>query len=634
MIREPRSRAKLDMYYHKFLENGTIDPNVHPWVAEAWQKSRLLRIPTSALKMKHRLSSAGLSDLQQKHALAIAYLEKFSAQTREFLQSYQLSLLLLDTDCIVLKSFALPFYQRTPDEIEGFYAGEADMGASSSSIARAHKSPFFLFGPEAWVDECRRSDACSVPISLENDLAYIVTLASVKEESIPHKALTAFILALQYALETYLDAMQRLRGQTAILDALPFAAYHIMLDGEVSYANKSGRQRLEAAGTKKADTANLENMILNYRHTPLYRGFSGIPSYNKEVTWITRTKAYEDIATVVPIERDFDQAVTSVVAVCMPIDELRTMVAHASGYAARYNLNSMVGEGTTFASVRRRAARIACKKTFVLLQGESGTGKRRMAHGIHQASARAGGPFIAVTCADMTPNLLEQELFGVTVSPEISHAGKLELANSGTLFIDEIEKIPSIVAETLIEALKKKAVRRVGETADRPVDVRIISASDCDLKRLTERGVFKHELFELIAPKIIRVPSLRSRREDIPELAEHIFSELSREYQLSPKKLLPETVAFLKRYDWPGNTKQLQDVLEYTFFNTKSDEIRPFDIDLTGGALLDGSWKTDRGAFLKAWRIAGGNVSRMASLLNVSRVTLYRYLKKYELKGK
>ena len=157
------------------------------------------------------------------------------------------------------------------------------------------------------------------------------------------------------------------------------------------------------------------------------------------MTWITQAKTYEDITTVVPLERDMDQAVRSVVAVSMPIEDLRTLVAHAAGYTAKYSLNSMVGEGTTFASVRDKAARVARNKHHVLIQGEAGTGKQRMAHGIHQASSRAAGPLISLRCGDATPELLEQELFGVSLNAEVTHQGKLELASGGTLFMDEIE---------------------------------------------------------------------------------------------------------------------------------------------------------------------------------------------------
>lgn len=634
MIREHRSREKLEGYYKKYIEQNVLDPNVHPWVAESWQQSQSFAIGTEKLLTEHHLEPEELAAAQRKNANAIGYLETFVEEIREFFQKYNLSLLLVDADCTVLKSYSLPFYQKTPGEIEGARVGIADIGTSSISIAYERKMPFWLFGPEMWVKDCQGGDACSAPIIIGGELVYVLTLVSADYESLPQDAVISLLLTMKNALEMHLSQSMRIKAQETILDATPFAVYHVMPGGDVAYANKLGLQRLAGIGAKnKKDQPylNLNDVVLNYRHTPIYKGFKGVPSYNKEVTWITRAKTYEDITTVVPFERDSDQAVSSVVAVSMPIEDLRTLVAHAAGYTAKYSLNSMVGDGSVFAALKDKAARVARNKHHVLLQGESGTGKQRMAHGIHQASSRAAGPLISLRCGDATPELLEQELFGVVLSPDISHPGKLELASGGTLFMDEIEKLPKGLALSLAKALQAQKMKRIGENVERPIDVRIIAACDSDLKRLAERGLFEKALYEIVSKSVLRVPALRSRREDIPMLVNHILLELAQQHQMKEKNVLPETIAVLEKYDWPGNIKQLQGVLEYAFFNTPETVIRPENINLMGDIKPDNKWKEDRDVFVKAWQAAGGNVSRLANLLNVSRVTLYRYLKKYEL---
>ena len=634
MIREHRSREKLEGYYKKYIEQNVLDPNVHPWVAESWQQSQSFAIGTEKLLTEHHLEPEELAAAQRKNANAIGYLETFVEEIREFFQKYNLSLLLVDADCTVLKSYSLPFYQKTPGEIEGARVGIADIGTSSISIAYERKMPFWLFGPEMWVKDCQGGDACSAPIIIGGELVYVLTLVSADYESLPQDAVISLLLTMKNAPEMHLSQSMRIKAQETILDATPFAVYHVMPGGDVAYANKLGLQRLAGIGAKnKKDQPylNLNDVVLNYRHTPIYKGFKGVPSYNKEVTWITRAKTYEDITTVVPFERDSDQAVSSVVAVSMPIEDLRTLVAHAAGYTAKYSLNSMVGDGSVFAALKDKAARVARNKHHVLLQGESGTGKQRMAHGIHQASSRAAGPLISLRCGDATPELLEQELFGVVLSPDISHPGKLELASGGTLFMDEIEKLPKGLALSLAKALQAQKMKRIGENVERPIDVRIIAACDSDLKRLAERGLFEKALYEIVSKSVLRVPALRSRREDIPMLVNHILLELAQQHQMKEKNVLPETIAVLEKYDWPGNIKQLQGVLEYAFFNTPETMIRPENINLMGDIKPDNKWKEDRDVFVKAWQAAGGNVSRLANLLNVSRVTLYRYLKKYEL---
>lgn len=633
MIREQRNRDKLVAYYEKFVKTGEIDPNVHPWVADSWSKSRALKVPMEQMCVEHRLTPEAFVQRQKKHQMAIEYLESMADDIREFLQKYDLCLLLLDADCVVLKNYALPYFQMTTGEIEGVCMGLKEIGTSSISIAREHEAPFWLFGPEMWVADCHGGDACSAPVHAGGELSYVITFVSVAQMEIPQDTVISLLLTLRKSLESYLSQMQRIKAQEAILDATPFALYHVMSGGEVAYANRLGLSRLAGIGVPESDAqaTNLNDVVLNYRHTPIYNGFRGIPCHNKEVTWITQAKTYEDITTVVPLERDVEQAVSSVVVVSMPIEDLRTLVAHASGYTSKYSLNSMVGGSAPFIAMQERAARMAKNKRHLLIQGEAGAGKQRLAHGIHRASQRAAGPLITLHCGDATPDFMEQDIFGVALNDEDSHPGRLELASGGTLFLDEVEKMPKLIAAKLAEALKRGYSCRLGETVKRMVDVRIIAACDSDLRRLAERGLVDRNLYEIVSRSIIRVPPLRSRRDDIPQLAEHILDELAVQHQMPPKTAAPETIRILHDYDWPGNIKQLQSVLEYAFFNTKNNRIGPENINLMGDIKPDGKWKEDRDVFVRAWKAAGGNISRLANLLDVSRVTLYRYLKKFGL---
>ena len=631
MIRERRSKDKLEKYYQKFSEEDVMDPNVHPWVSQSWQKSKELGIPAKSMPPLVKLAKEELSRRQKLHHAAVDYLNGLYNQTREHFNVYNLSLLLLDQDCYVIKNYALPFFQKSPGELEGARLAEEDIGTSSISIVHEHQAPFLLFGPEMWIKECQDGDACSVPIMIDGQLVYIVTIVSVEQEELPYSSVVSLLLSIKYAMEQHLTMLAQLEARHVILDSVPFAVYHIVPGGDVVYSNKLGKSRLAGidAVTNNDVVANLNDVVLNYRHTPLYKGFKGIPSYNKEVTWITQRKTYEDITTVVPLEQD--KAVTSVVAVSLPIEDLRTLVAHAVGYKARYSLTSMVGETAAFITMQEKAGRVARNNNHLLLQGESGTGKQRLAHAIHQASARAAGPLISLKCGDILPDVLEEELFGSGEYRDESRPGKLELANGGTLFLDEIEKMSIHAATRLAEALKGYKLRRLGEDVERSFDLRIIAACDSDLKRLTEKGVFYSPLYEIISKSMIRIPPLRARREDIPLLAEHIISELAEQHNMPVKVLRTEAKELLMSYDWPGNIKQLQGVVEQAFFNTEGNEIALQGISLLGETGISTAWKEEKEVFVEAWKVAGGNISRLANMLDVSRVTLYRYLKKFGL---
>lgn len=631
MIREHRSREKLATYYRKFVEEGIMDPNVHPWVAESWRRSRQLGVSSETMDLSSRIPEEELRQRQERHGEAMIYLERMSEGLQGFFQKYGLCLFLVDTDCVILRSFSFPFCQKPSGELEGVRVGVEEVGTSSISLALEHRASFWLYGPEMWVKECHTGDACSAPVEAGGELCCILTMASMTTTELPRDAAIALLWTMKHALEQQLTGALRRRAEEAILNAAPLAVYHILPGGEVAYANCLGKKRLEDIGVEKGKMPNLREVILNFSHTPLEKGLEGATSHNEEVTWITREKTYEDITTVVPLA---EGAPGSIVVVSMPIEDLRTLVAHAAGYTAKYSLSSMVGKGSIFSSVKDKAARVARNGNHVLLQGESGTGKQRMAHGIHQASTRAGGPLITLRCGDGSPELLEQEIFGMALCRESSHPGRLELASGGTLFLDEIEKMPGTIADELAEVLLAKRTRRLGEEMERPIDVRIIAACDGDLKRLVERGLFSRKLYGIISRSVIRMPTLRSRREDIPGLAMHIIMELAQQHQMEPKSLLPEAEEKLRNYDWPGNIKQLQAVLEQAFFHTWGKKIGPGDINIVGIVSTDDRWKQDREVFLCAWQAAGGNVSRLANLLGVSRVTLYRYLKKYGLERK
>lgn len=630
MIRERRSKEKLQNYYHKFMSDGVLDPNVHPWVAESWLKSRDANVPREKMPALHRISRPELTALRDKHKVALDFIDGLYREIGEHFNLYNLSLLVLDSDCVALKNYALPFFQKTPGEMEGARLTEDVIGTSSISIAYNHRVPFLLFGPEMWIEECQTGDACSAPVIVNGDMKYILTLVAVHQDDLPYSAVVSLLISMKYALEHFLSLRARLDAKHAILDAVPLALYHILPGGEVAYTNKLGQSRLSGITPygKGERLPNLNDVVLNYRHTPLYKGFLGIPSYNKEVTWITPQKTYEDITTVVPLHQDDE--VEAIVCVSQPIEDLRTLVAHAVGYTARYSLSSIVGQDPVIVTMKEKAARAAKNNGHVLLQGEPGTGKQRLAHGIHQGSPRAAGPLISVKCGDMPVELLEGELFG-GFHLEESRPGKLELANGGTLFLDEVEKIPLHLQARLAVILTSGQTNRNGEEVLRPVDARIVAACDTDLRRLTEKGAFSEELYELISKTVIKIPSLRQRKGDIPLLADHIITELAQQHNLARKYLTDDANEELMSYDWPGNIKQLQGIVEQAFFNTVGEQITPVDVLLPGESTPGKAWKEDREVFIEAWKNAGGNISRLANMLDVSRVTLYRYLKKYGL---
>ena len=224
---------------------------------------------------------------------------------------------------------------------------------------------------------------------------------------------------------------------------------------------------------------------------------------------------------------------------------------------------------------------------------------------------------IIVKCKNSEQNL-EQDLFG----NNDDMANKLQLAQDGTLFIDEIEKMPVAIGDKLAKVLTDPAEN---------INVRVIAACDSNLKKLTDKGLFSRALYELLTKTMLRIPPLRKRVSDIELIAKHILVEMSTQHKLPTKTLSNESIELLSNANWPGNIKQLQGVMERAFFHTPGTPITPDDIKLPNDKATEKSWKYDKQAFVAMWKTAGGNISKLSEMLDVSRVTLYRYLNKYNL---
>lgn len=620
MIREKRNKEKLAAYYKKFMEDGVVDPNVHPWIAESWQRCRAMNLPHETMPKIHKLSRAEIVEHQKAHEYVVKFVDGLYEQNKQHFNVHNLSMILVDENGYVIKNYALPFFQRVIEDIQGMRVLEEDVGTSSVSIAREHNVPFLMFGPEMWIKDCHSGDACSTPICVDGKMRYIIAFFSLDQNDLPYDLLVSLLLTMKYSIEQHLMMLERWTINHMLMEQLPVSVYWLDKNSNIKYCNENGKKRLEGK-------ERMEDVFLNYEHIPVKKALQGIPTYRREITWITQDRTYEDVTTVMPIKVGSD--VESALIMSMSIEDLKTTIAHATGYSSRYSLYSMVGETTEFLALQHKASRIARTEHNILLQGEPGTGKQRLAHGIHQASPRAAAPLIAVRCSSAPLTELEEEFFG-HVDGEQVVAGKLELCIGGTLFLDEVEKLPVEMGDRLADALTHGIIPKGGKTLRR-YNVRVIAACDSNLKRLADKGLFSEKLYEVVLDTTMRVPPLRERVHDIEIIANHILAEMSAQHNLPAKRLSKDAVALLISCSWPGNIKQLQGVIEQAFFHTPGSLIEAENIKLPGDKTLEKSWKYDKEAFIAAWKSAGGNISKLAGMLDVSRVTLYRYLKKYGL---
>ena len=259
-------------------------------------------------------------------------------------------------------------------------------------------------------------------------------------------------------------------------------------------------------------------------------------------------------------------------------------------HAARYCFTDIVTRSDVMRTVMDKARRMAVSHADILILGESGTGKEVLAQSIHNASDRVGKPFLAINCAALSPEIMESELFGYadaafTGAQRGGKEGLFEVADGGTLFLDEISEMSLAGQAKLLRVLQERTVRRVGGTDETPLDVRIIAATNRDLRRLAENKLFRADLYYRLNVLQLTLPPLREREGDIPVLAESFARSLRRD---NPPRFSPEALRALECYSWPGNIRELRNTVEYALYLCEGDTVAlahlPLEIARSDGA--------------------------------------------------
>lgn len=348
------------------------------------------------------------------------------------------------------------------------------------------------------------------------------------------------------------------------------------------------------------------------------------------------------------------------------VDELRLRVSRAlekiqlsreldrlkEEVGRKYGIENIVGKSRAMAEVFRAVSMVAGKKSTVLITGESGTGKELIARAIHHNSDRRNKPFIVVNCAALPETLIESELFGYErgafTNAYQKKIGYFELADGGTLFLDEIGEMSLPTQAKFLRAIETETFSRLGGTDQNKVDVRVIAASNRELEKLSQTGAFRLDLFYRLAVVHLGLPSLRERKEDIPLLVDHFLKLKARENSTPPKTLSPEVIDCLMSYSWPGNIRELENLLERLTVLSPQELITVKDLpesmrrqDPTAGLteeVLRGSRPLseavdgfERELILQALQKTGFNQTRAATLLGTSRRILRYRMEKLRI---
>lgn len=348
------------------------------------------------------------------------------------------------------------------------------------------------------------------------------------------------------------------------------------------------------------------------------------------------------------------------------VEELRLRVEHAfekvhlfrelerlkEEVGRKYGVEHIIGRSKQIVDVFKAVSMVAAKKSTVLITGESGTGKELIARAIHYNSDRRSKPFVVVNCAALPDTLIESELFGYEkgafTNASQKKVGRFELAHGGTLFLDEIGELNLGTQAKFLRAIEQETFTRLGGTDEIKVDVRVIAASNRDLETMAKAGEFRPDLFYRLNVVSLYLPPLRERPEDVPLLLDHFLRLKAQEHSMAPKSLSPEVVDFFTSYYWPGNIRELENLIERLTILTPHETIMLRDLpagmrstdqtatlkeDVLSGSkpLSDAVDEFERELIVKALQRTGFNQTKAASLLGTSRRILKYRIEKLKI---
>ena len=366
---------------------------------------------------------------------------------------------------------------------------------------------------------------------------------------------------------------------------------------------------------------------------------------NKEIIYLGNMKKNRFDLSVYPIKNKTDD-ITGTVAIFKDIQNVYNMVNKYTGMSATYTFDDIIGESKGIIILKEQAKNISDSPSTVLIQGESGTGKELIAQSIHNNSGRRNNSFVAINCGAIPKSLIESELFGYeegafTGAKRGGHPGKFELANGGTLFLDEIGEMPLDMQVSLLRVLQEGCVNRLGGNKCTITDVRIIAATNKDLKKEIEKGTFREDLYYRLSVIPIYVPPLREREGDIELLVKHFLKVKAVKLGKPIPKVEPHIYEKLIRYNWPGNVREMENCIENIVnmdgntsfsFEAKSMEYKqyePIAIELEYNMCSLEEW--EQRAILSCIEKCNGNISKAAAILGVNRSTLHSKINKYKI---
>lgn len=567
--------------WEEFVSTGVIDnEKVSQTIGDSWSRCRTAGVdPFSSLEQEIAEGDELERLLHEKSAL-IAAVHPFMVNLHNFVSGSGFVVILSDNNGRILVSLADGDICRKADDIRlvpGSQWLETMAGTNGIGTCLALGEPVQISGEEHYCQKIHDWTCSAAPIcNQQGQVAAVLQMSG--PSALSHKHTLGMVVAAAKAIEELLHVQRKnseltmVNSRLTLINSRIESIFKTMSDG-VIVVDPNGLVEQVNPSAERILCLNKSQMLGRqveevFQDLPVMIDLlrSGRPFNNIEIVAELKKGHIHCLVSGEALKKEHGEYLGGAIIVS-PINKIKKLVNRFSGAEARFEFKDIIGDSAAVQEAVRIAAIAAGNESNVLLEGESGTGKEVFAQAIHNGSQRRDGPFVALNCAAIPRELMGSELFGYaegsfTGASRGGRPGKFELASGGTLFLDEIGDMTQGKQGSLLRAIQERKIVRIGDNKVIPVDVRIICATNKNLRAHVEKGSFREDLYYRLNVITIKLPPLREHPEDIARFFEHSLEEICARLKIPIRSYEPDILPALEQYSWPGNARELQNVVE------------------------------------------------------------------------
>jgi len=642
--------SKIESKLSRLVEEDKIPTGIRQDILDSWLRCKKYNLDVSVRGKE--IDKVEFNKILVEHKELIEIAIPVMLDIFKLLNETNYSIVLTDENAVILKVMGnkeIIEKNRELNFLEGCNWKEENVGTNAIGTCLYLNKPFHTLSAEHY---CRAQHGwtCSAA-PIHNDKGKIIGIIDLSGHFYDfHSHTLGIVVEAANAIEKQFSINEHRKWAGAAFNSIEDGILVIDNDFMIKDFNLKICEILKISGQEihKIDIRVLLKDIIK----DIINFSNGDKINYREISFYLNNSRVECNVSVTPVKNE--EEYIGFVILVKKADSLRHVVNKIAGFYSKWSFDNIITKNIKMLSLIEEAKRIAANDCTVLITGESGTGKELFAHSIHNASTRRKGPFVAINCAALPKNLVESELFGYekgtfTGASKEGCPGKFELANKGTVFLDEIGELPLEIQSKLLRVLDSHTITRIGGKYEKKLDVRVITATNRNLYNQIQRKNFRDDLYYRINVFNIKLIPLRERLEDVKVYAKLFLQQLN-DKNLESKKVFDKGfINSINKYNWPGNVREVENIIQRAYYLSKNDIIscsfipeyingdieEREDIEDTTGISDDNEFKTykieeiEKNLILKALENCDGNVVKASKLIGIGKTTLYRKMKKY-----